>query len=284
VGFDSVEHWTVPDGAKLAVRTAAPDGEGCRGVLLLLHGWGDHSGRFAETAAHFARAGLAVYAFDQRGHGRSPGKRGHISRFAQYLADVVALRRRIAAERPSAPQVLLGHSFGAFVVLRYLETAPDALAGAIAVAPYVDLARPPARWRKALARALGDLAPAVPIPTGLDYPLLSRDPGVWQAVRADPLCHQVITPRAYRELTDARGTLPRESGRISVPLLVLLAGEDRIVSTRAARELVVAVKGDVTVREYEGMYHDVFHEPGRERMLADIDAWLARVLPAARAA
>jgi len=108
--YADVEYWTASDGARLALRRTAPTGAP-RALVLLFHGFGDHSGRYAHVAEWLAARGYAVWALDQRGHGRSPGPRGHISRFAQFLADVAALRKRAAGE-VAAPQVLLGHSFG----------------------------------------------------------------------------------------------------------------------------------------------------------------------------
>lgn len=275
-GFADVEIWTAADGARLALRFRPAEGTH-RGTVVFVHGWGDYTGRWAHVAAWFAEHGIAFYAADQRGHGQTPGRRGHVERFAQYLSDLAALRRRAAAEAPG-PQVLLGHSYGAFIVLRYLETAPQGVAGAIAATPYVDFFARPAAWKVLVARLLGDVIPSFPIATGLPYDTISRDPEVVRVFREDPYCHEVMTPRAYREAIAAMPVLQAEKARISVPLLFELADEDRIVSTPAADAFARTLLGDVTVKHYPGMYHNIFHEPDRARVFADLEPWLARVL------
>ena len=248
--------------------------------MILLHGFGDHSGRYAGVAAWLAQRGLAVYALDQRGHGRSPGKRGHVSRFAQFLSDVAALRRLVASET-AAPQLLLGHSFGGTVTLRYLETEPAGLAGAIVSSPFLAVAMAVPVWKRALARVLVEVLPSVPVATGLDLAHLSTDPAVGQAARSDPLYHRVMSPRAYREILAAQAATLAEGRHIRVPLLLLLAGDDRIVSRPASEAFARSLGGDVTVKTYDGFYHEIFNEPQRARVFRDVEPWLERVLSGA---
>jgi alpha-beta hydrolase superfamily lysophospholipase len=278
VSFGDVDFWTAADGARLALRresAARP-----RGALILLHGFGDHSGRYGEVAAWFAARGVSVYALDQRGHGKSPGRRGHMSRFAQFVSDVVALRKLVAGE-VAAPQLLLGHSFGGLVALRYLETGPEELAGAIVSSPFLAVAMPVPRWKRLLARALVGVLPALPVATGLDPAHLSTDPAVGQAAKSDPLYHRVMTPRAYREVLAAQATAAAEGERIRVPLLCLVAGDDRIVSRAVTEAFARSLTLDVTVKVYDGFFHEVFNEPQRARVFRDIEPWLERVLAAA---
>lgn len=274
-----MEFWTAADGARLALRRAKPAGRS-RGALVLLHGFGDHGGRYADVAAWFVERGLGVYALDQRGHGRSPGKRGHVSRFAQFLSDVAALRKLVALEA-GGPQVLLGHSFGGTVALRYLETEPEGLAGAIVSSPFLEVAMAVPAWKRWMARALEGVLPALPVATGLDLAHLSTDPAVGQAARSDPLYHRVMTPRAYREVLAAQAAVVAEGRHIRAPLLLLLAGDDRIVSRPASEAFARSLTGDVTVKVYEGFYHEIFNEPHRARVFRDVEPWLDRVLSAA---
>ncbi len=278
-GYGEVEFWTAADGARLALRRARPAGAS-RGTVILLHGFGDHSGRYAEAAGWLTQHGLAVLALDQRGHGKSPGRRGHIARFAQFLSDVAALRKLAGGEVPG-PQLLLGHSFGATVMLRYLETAPGGVAGAILVSPFLGVAMRVPPWKRLLARALGEVLPALPVATGLDVAHLSTDPAVGQAARSDPLYHRVMTPRAFREIGAAQAAVLAEGDRIGVPLLFLLAGDDRIVDRPTAEAFARGLKGDVTVHVYDGFYHEVLNEPHRARAYRDVEPWLDRVLSGA---
>ncbi len=274
--------WTAPDGARMAIRREPARGAR-RASLVLVHGWGDYTGRWASQAAWFAERGIAVFGIDQRGHGETPGTRGHVDRFAQYLSDLAALRKLAASEAPG-PQFLMGHSFGAFIMLRYLETTPAHVAGAIALTPYVDLVEQPPRWKITMARIVVDLLPRLPIPTGLAYDQISKDPAVVEQFRHDPLCHQVMTPAGLTEAMANLALLQAERERIRTPLFLVLAALDRIVSTPAAESLAHGIAGDVTVRNYAGMYHNILHEPDADRVYGDLGPWLDRLLEGRAAA
>src|SRR5712692_10045067 len=141
---------TAPDGTLLVYdmyEAAAP-----RAAILALHGWADHAGRWRDVGERLCAAGYSTYVLDLRGHGRSGGRRGHLSRFSQLLGDLQAFRRAVR-QRCDRPQLLFGHSFGALVALRYLETQPgDALAAAVIASPWLALAFRPATWKLVTAR------------------------------------------------------------------------------------------------------------------------------------
>jgi alpha-beta hydrolase superfamily lysophospholipase len=277
--FADVEYWTAPDGARLALRRSYPT-DPPRALLLLWHGFGDHSGRYAHVAARLAGRGYAVWALDQRGHGLSPGPRGHISRFAQFLGDVAALRRRAAGE-VAAPQVLLGHSFGGLVVLRYLETGPQGVAGAVVTSPFLDVAMRAPAWKLWAAKLLAGPLPGLGMSTGLDTALLSTDPAIGRAAAADPLYHGRMTPAAWREIQAAQQAVVAEADRIVTPLLFLLAGDDRIVARAAAAALARSLPVAPDVVEYGGMYHEILNERDQARVLDDLCGWLDRVVSSA---
>jgi len=280
-GWQDAELWTAPDGARLAVRRMPATGTR-RATAVFVHGWGDYTGRWGHVAEWFAGRGMAFYGADQRGHGQTPGRRGHVERFAQYLADLAALRKLAAAESPG-PQILIGHSYGGFIVLRYLETSPQGVAGSVLLTPYVALFGEPPRWKVVLARLLADVLPSLPIATGLEYEAISRDPEVVRVFHDDPLCHERMTPRAHREMMTNLAILRNEKDRIAGPLFIALAGDDRIVSSAAAAAFARTLPGDVTIREYPGMYHNLLHEPDRDRVFTDLDAWLSSALTRAAA-
>jgi lysophospholipase len=280
-GFADVELWTAPDGARLALRRQEATGSR-RAACILVHGWGEHAGRYAHVAAWLAARGIATFALDQRGHGRSPGKRGHVDRFAQHLGDVVGLRKLAQVETPG-PQLMLGHSHGGLVTLRYLESGPTGLAGAIVTSPFLAPSMVVPGWKLLLAKLLADLKPSLPIGTGMNLDHICTDPVVVAAARADPDCHHVMSPRAWFEIVAAQQVLHTEAERIAVPLFVALAGDDRIASTAASQAFVATLGGDVTVRTYEWFFHEVLNERDRDSVLADLDPWLDRVLAGAAA-
>lgn len=263
-----------PDGTQLvydAFEAVEP-----RAAVLLLHGWFDHAGRWRETGERLREAGYSAFLLDLRGHGRSGGRRGHLSRFSQLLGDLQAFRR-VVRLRTNRPQALLGLSFGALVALRYLETQPsDPIAAAVVVSPWLGLAFRPPLWKLVLARLLADLWPTVALPAHLDADLLSRDAAVNRAYAEDAGVHRVTTPGAWREIQWARRAVAADGARIESPLLFLLGGEDRVVDAHLARAFADRLKGPVQVRWYPEAYHEVLHDPLRDQALADVLAFLSQ--------
>ncbi|HYK11124.1 MAG TPA: alpha/beta fold hydrolase [Gemmatimonadales bacterium] len=271
--------FTAPDGLQLvfdAVEAAHP-----RAAVLVLHGWSDHAGRWTETAKALHQSGYSAYALDLRGHGRSGGRRGHLSRFSQLLGDLHAFRR-VVRVRTGAPQVLLGHSFGGLVVLRYLETQPlEPVMANIVASPFLGLGFRVNPLKLLAGRLLADLAPTVSLPTGIDTEALCRDPAVCAAYRADPMVHGRMTAGAWKEIQWAQRAVAADAHRIEGPIQFLLTGEDRIVDAEMARAFADGLHGDVQVRWYPEMYHEALHDQQRDRVLADVLTFLAGTAPKA---
>ena len=265
-----------PDGAALYFDAYEPAEGNPKSAVLFLPGWSDHAARWSRVGERLRQASVAAYLLDVRGHGRSGGRQGHLSRFSQLLADLQAFRR-VVRQRTQAPQVLLGHSFGALVALRYLESQPsDAIAAAVLVSPWLGLAFPPPRWKLALGRLLPDVWPTLTLSTGIEPDHLSRDPAVGAAYETDPLVHNVITTGAWREIQWAQRVVAADAGRIEPPLLFLLAGEDRIVDAQLARAFADSLKSPVQVQWYPEMYHEILHDPQAEEAMDDLLQFLAR--------
>jgi alpha-beta hydrolase superfamily lysophospholipase len=264
-----------PDGSALAYDSYEPVGTP-RAAVLWVAGWSDHRTRWKRPAERLCNAGNAVYVLDQRGHGDSAGIRGHLSRFSQLLADLQAFRRLIRS-KVDVPQILLGHSFGALVVLRYLETQPsDPVARAVLSSPWLALARPVPLIKRIAARPLADLWPSLQLGTGIDAQSLSHDPAVAAAYRADPAVHNVLTPGAWREIEWAQRVVPADAHRITVPLLFLLAGKDAIVDAQRAQSFAAGLQGSVETRWYEEMFHEVLLDIDWERPMTDALEFLKR--------
>lgn len=264
-----------PDGAALAYDVYEPPRSPPKAALLWVCGWSDHRTRWQRAAERLSRAGYVVYLLDQRGQGDSGGLRGHLSRFSQLLGDLQALRR-LARQRHAGPQVLLGHSFGGLVVLRYLETQPsDPVAAAILSAPWLETVQEVSMGKLALARLLADLWPTVRIATGLRAADLCRDPAVGVAYDADPAVHHVMTPGAWREIQWAQRAVPADGQRIECPLLFLLAGQDRITDAPRAQAFADGLRIGAQVRWYPEMFHDILLESNAEEALGHVTDFLA---------
>ena len=265
---------TAPDGTQLVYDAMEPPS--ARAAILFLHGWSDHAGRWTGVAERLSECGYAVYLLDQRGHGRSGGRRGYLSRFSQLLGDLQAFRRAVRRRRAELPHVLLGHSFGGLVVLRYLETQPgDPIAAAVVTSPWLALAAAPPRWKLWVSRLAADAWGTLPMPAGIDAAILCRDPAVTAAYESDPVPHRLMTPGGWREIQWAQRAVGADGHRIETPLLFLLAGEDRLVDAHAARAFAGGLTAPVDVRWYAEMYHEVLHDPQAEVIIADIRSFLA---------
>ena len=264
-----------PDGAALAYDAYEPVGTP-RAAILWVSGWSDHRTRWKRPAQQLSNAGYAVYVMDQRGHGDSGGVRGHLSRFSQLLADLQAFRRTVRLKL-EAPQILLGHSFGGLVVLRYLETQPsDPVAATVLSSPWLALARPVPIIKRIASRPLADLWPSAQLASGIDTRRVSRDPAALAEYRADPAVHRVMTPGAWREIQWAQRAVPADAHRIHGPLLFLMAGQDGIVDAPRARAFAESLQGAVEQRWYPEMYHDLLLDVDGEKPMGDVLEFLAR--------
>jgi alpha-beta hydrolase superfamily lysophospholipase len=254
-----------------------PDGTP-RAALAVVHGFGEHSGRYGNVVDRLVPQGYAVYGFDLRGHGRSPGQRGFIESFAQLRADIHGFLALVRAEEPGHPVFLLGHSQGGLDVLDYVLHHPDGLAGVIASGPVLC---PPgiSAFLIRLSKLLSKIWPRFSLEVGLDVDALSRDRAVVDAYVNDPLVHGKGTPRLGAEVAAATEWTQAHAADMALPLLIVHGGADRICPAEASREFFEKVpSADKERHEYEGYYHEIFNDVGKEQVLADVEAWLERHL------
>ena len=253
----------------------SPDGRDPIGTLLAVHGLSEHSGRYNGLAAAAADAGLALAAVDLYGHGESPGRRGHVRSFeADHLGAVDALVRRVEKDRPEMPLVLVGHSMGGLIAARWAQQRVFArrLRGLVLITPFVAPRMAIPGWKLALAGALRSLFPAVSLATGIADEDVFRDPEERARFAADPLVQRRISAGHWASLTAQRERLCADAADLDIPTLVLLAGDDRVVSSDAARELAGRLP-EATVIEYPGAFHGLLHDPLAPQVMCDLIAW-----------
>ncbi|RDI50045.1 alpha-beta hydrolase superfamily lysophospholipase [Nocardia mexicana] len=254
-------------------RAWVPEGE-VRGVVVLVHGVAEHSGRYEHVGERLARSGFGVYALDHIGHGQSAGGQANIDSM-DGAADNVARMLEIATERhPGLPRFVVGHSMGSLVTLYLATRAPLDVAGiAVSAPPLVIEAGNPVQ--RLLAPVLSRWAPKLGV-LQLDSSAISRDPEVVRAYDADPLVFSGKLPaRTGAEILRATETVVRRLPRLTVPTLVLHGGADTIAAPSSA-DLIEQRAGakDLTVDRYPGLYHEIFNEPEREKVLTDLVDWL----------
>lgn len=262
-------------GVALAWQAWLPDDDP-KAVVILSHGLAEHSGRYAHVAACLVRHGYGVYALDHRGHGRSQGRRAQIDRMAYVVDDLHTFVGLVRSEQPAKPQFLLGHSVGGAVAVNYALEHPDELAGLVLSAPAVVIENAPAVQVR-VGKILSAIAPGFPL-LALDGTAVSRDTAVVHAYDTDPLNYRGKIPvRTLAELVDTAEKLPDRLGDLRLPILVLQGTADRLVPLSASRLVHDRVSSpDRTLRLYEGLYHEVFNEPERDQVLADLCDWLER--------
>jgi acylglycerol lipase len=250
-----------------------PDGEP-RGVLLICHGLGEHSGRYRNVVDALVPHGWAVYGLDLRGHGRSGGRRAHVGRYAEWLDDLEAFRRSVLARHPGAPIFLLGHSMGGQIALAYALEHQDDLRGLVLSAPALASNAVPKAAVPAL-RALGKVAPTLR-PAGIDVTKISKDTEVYRAYVSDPLVHHGHpTLRLSTAIFAQFDVLPDRAREVRLPVLMQQGTEDLITDPSGFRRLESSCGSpDLTIHWYEGLWHEIYNEPERERPLADLREWL----------
>jgi alpha-beta hydrolase superfamily lysophospholipase len=260
------------DGVELFLRTWTP-GVPPRAAVCLVHGLGEHSGRYGHVADTLTGAGYSVSAFDLRGHGASPGRRGHTP-FPETFGDLDALLADASYRNPDVPCFLYGHSLGGLLVLSFLVQRRPPLAGAVAASPGLRSPLLEQRVKIGLSRVLGSAAPILTLPTGLDADGICRDPDVVAAYRADPLVHDRASMALARDGVVAAHRTSRSGALVGVPLLLLHGTADRLTYAEGTHDFAEQVTGDCSLILYDGLVHELHNEPERAGVLADIVAWL----------
>lgn len=274
-----IRHSQARGTSHLHQRTWLPE-EPARAAILLVHGLGEHSGRYEHFASHCTGLGFAVHAIDHYGHGKSDGHPGFVERFSVYLDGVAALLERMQIEHGDVPIFLLGHSMGGLIAATLLLERQDAFRACVMSGPAFKSDEEPPRIVMLLVRLLAAITPTVPI-LGLDPTSVSRDPEVVRAYVADPLVHHgKLTARLIAEMSSAMRNALARASEISLPLLLMHGEADLLTSPAGSQEFLDAVSSeDKTIRLYPKLYHEIFNEPEKEAVLADMTNWLEAHLP-----
>ncbi len=265
-------------GIGLFYRCRRPEGD-ARAVLAIVHGHGEHSGRYENVVDSLVPRGFAVYGFDHRGHGRSPGRRGHIDSYVQYRGDVSAFLRLIESREPGLPVFLMGHSMGALVALDYLIHDSTGVRGAIISGAPIEPSGVAKPVLVLMSRLLSRVWPRFPMRLGLDASALSRDAEVVRAYVEDPLVHGRFTARWGIESLAAVARVKARAAELKVPVLFIHGEADRLNLPGGIRVFFDRVTSpDKAVEIYPEMFHELHNDLGYDRVLGDLGLWLARHL------
>jgi lysophospholipase len=253
------------------------------GLVMIVHGLGEHSGRYLHVSASLADRGFVVYAPDLRGHGRSKGLAGNMGRFSNILKDLRMLQIQIQERFPSLPFFLLGHSLGALLCLLYIIRYQEDISGAIISSGFVRLPKRVPSFLVRLISLLAVLLPLLPIYRFFSLQRLSRDVKVIREAEEDPLYHRGLTrARTAREIFKAVRELQHSLPLIRIPLLILHGTADQIVKPECSEILYGMVNSsDKTLYLLDNLYHEVLNEPEKEKVLALAGEWLERVAESA---
>ena len=262
------------NGVRIVYDVWTPDTEP-RGVVVLSHGLGEHARRYDHVAQRFGDAGLVTYALDHRGHGRSGGKRVMVRHMAEYTGDFGSLVNTATAENPGLTRIVLGHSMGGGIVFAYGVDHPDDYDLMVLSGPAVAAQTGVNPIKILLGKAVGSLLPNLPI-EDLDDTAVTRDPEMLAAYRNDPLVHHGKIPAGIgKALLLVGDTMPQRARALTAPLLVVHGAEDRLVPASGSERLVECVGStDVHLKVYPELYHEVFNEPERQRVLDDVTMWI----------
>ncbi len=251
--------WKSKDGTTLYGQSWAP-GKPPRAQINYVHGFMDHSSRFANWAGRFCDAGYAVAAIDLRGHGRSEGRRGYAANFSCYLQDIQTLCENSRVLFPECSMVLYGHSLGGNLVANYLLSENQLPKAAVISSPWFTLTQKPPLFKYLMAGLVRYLLPGLTVKSDLDPDALSRDQDVVSLYNSDPLVHHSILPRLYFEIEHYGMKASQSIYKINIPLLVMHGNADRITSFKQTASIVRNAGCRTTFKQWPGAYHELHNE------------------------
>ncbi len=262
-----------PDGTCIAFR-AWPQPKGAAITFAVVHGMGEHSGRYERFARGMAAFGMATYAVDLRGHGLSDGRRGHIDSWRQWIDDAATFIAHVESQT-EAEVVPLGHSFGGCVMLSAVR------AGRLPRAKRLVLSSPALRlkaqvpaWKSALGAVVDRVAPRLALDNEVDAGTVSRIPEVVADYRSDPLVHRKISGRLFAEWQRAAADNLAHADQISIPFLILAGTADRLIDVTGSEQLHANAPRMSELRLLEGRYHEPFNDLDSDEVFAMIAEWV----------
>jgi len=266
--------WKAADGLKIYAQAWEPE-TAPKAVVCLVHGLGEHGGRYTYVAETLNQGGYAVLASDLRGHGKTEGKRGHAPSFDAFMDDMAILLKNAAQCYSGSPCFLWGHSLGGVLVANYVLRRKPQLEGVVITsAGFLRTSISNQKTKIQFAKIAGKIIPEMSMPTGLDANKISRDPEVVQRYVNDPLVHGVATLAMAKYTIDAIPWACAHASEWTLPVLIMHGDGDAIAFVSGSEEFANLIKQDCTLKIWPGLWHETHNEPEKEQVLAYALGWL----------
>jgi alpha-beta hydrolase superfamily lysophospholipase len=246
-------------------------------MILLVHGLGEHAGRYVEWAKRFTDTEIGIRSFDLPGHGLSDGKRGVMPPFNKIYDIIDDIINQLESEYPGVPLFLYGHSLGGEIALGYLVNRKASLSGAIITSPWIKLTFTPPKAKVIMANLLKGIFPDLTNSSGLNPAHLSHDPGVCEAYVADPLVHDRISLRLFTEAMSVSEEILKNAAEITLPMLLIHGRSDLITSPSGTMEVASAAP-QALLKFWDDSYHELHNEPVKDDHFAFIREWIDTII------
>jgi alpha-beta hydrolase superfamily lysophospholipase len=264
--------WKSRDGLEMYARGWKP--EAPKAVVVLVHGHGEHVNRYNHVAEAFTQAGYAMQGSDLRGHGQAAGQRGHTPVYESLMNDIGDFVADAQKRYPGLPVFIYGHSMGGNQAINYVLRSPQGLKGIIATGPWLKLAFDPPAAQVMAAKLLNSLTPSFSLNSTLDQSFLSRDPEVVRKYATDPLVHGKISVRLYNGIYESGLWALEHAAELKIPMLLMHGSGDKITSAPASQEFAQKAGKLVTLRIWDGFYHEIHNEPEKAEVIQAMVGWL----------
>lgn len=261
------------DGLSLFGQSWQPEDQP-RAVVCLVHGLGEHGGRYIHVADSLIQAGYTLISFDLRGHGKSEGPRGHTPSYEALMKDISSLLEVVNKQFPQLSSFLYGHSLGGNLVLNHILRRQPQLKGVIVTGPWLRLSFEPPAFKIALGKITNYIWPSFSQKSGLNTKDLSHVPEVVYAYENDPLAHDNISARMFIGIYQSGQWALEHASEFSLPLLLMHGGDDKIISVKASREFANKKTKNCTLKIWDGLYHEIHNEPEKEEVFKFLIDWL----------
>ncbi|NMB53412.1 MAG: alpha/beta hydrolase [Leptolinea sp.] len=243
--------------------------------VLLVHGLGEHSGRYAHVGEYFTETGIALTGFDLLGHGKTDGQRGHADSFDDFCLEIDYFLSELKSSQPAAPVILYGHSLGGLIVLYYLlNKNPQTIKGVICTSPGLAPGYPIPAWKTTLGNILYTLLPRFSMDNGLPLDGISHDTAVVSAYRADQLNHPKISARLGTDLIRNGQQIGQRAQEVSLPILLMVGSDDFLIDPKAVIDFGQCAGKTTTLKVWDGGYHELHNEVFKEKVLQTMVDWI----------